>query len=66
VARQLEAQVRLTHRARGLHAPSSSLHPLRVIAEVQDWEPSDPELLKGMLESLEKMREQGLQNLIED
>ena len=41
-------------------------HPLRIISEVEDWEPSDPELVKGMLENLERMRKQGLQDLIED
>lgn len=43
-----------------------SIHPLRIIAEVEDWEPSDPELVKGMLENLEKLRKQGLHDLIED
>jgi len=43
-----------------------SVHPLRIIAEVEDWEPSDPELVRGMLESLEAMRQQGMQDLIDD
>jgi len=43
-----------------------SIHPIRIIAEVEEWEPTDPELVTGMLESLEKMRKQGLQDLIED
>ncbi|NTU72234.1 MAG: rifampin ADP-ribosylating transferase ARR-2, partial [Coriobacteriia bacterium] len=33
--------------------------------EVEDWE-SNPELVKGMLETLENLRKQGLQDLIED
>lgn len=43
-----------------------SVHPLRIIAEVQDWKPSAPELIRGMLENLEKLRKQGLQGLIDD
>jgi hypothetical protein len=43
-----------------------SIHPLRVVAEVEDWEPSDPALVKGMPGSLEKMRQQGMQDLIDD
>jgi rifampin ADP-ribosylating transferase len=42
-----------------------SRHPLRVIGEVDDWEGHDPEVLQGMLDNLERMREQGL-DLIED
>jgi hypothetical protein len=40
-------------------------HPLRVVGEVDTWEGHDPEALKGMLESLARMREQGL-DVIED
>ena len=43
-----------------------SIHPLRIIAEVEKWEPGDPAIVKGMLENLERMRKQGLQNLIDD
>lgn len=39
--------------------------PLRVIAEVEDWEGHSAEALKGMLDHLEKLREQGL-DVIED
>jgi rifampin ADP-ribosylating transferase len=40
-------------------------HPLRVVAEVDDWEGHDPEVLKGMLDRLALLREQGL-DVIED
>jgi Rifampin ADP-ribosyl transferase len=40
-------------------------HPLRVIGEVATWEGHDPEVLKGMLDRLAVLREQGL-DLIED
>jgi hypothetical protein len=39
--------------------------PLRVVGEVDDWEGHDPEVLKGMLDSLAQLREQGL-DVIED
>jgi hypothetical protein len=39
--------------------------PLRVVGEVDDWEGHDPEVLKGMLDRLALLREQGL-DLIED
>lgn len=39
--------------------------PLRVIAEVEDWEGHSPEVLKGMLDHLAQLREQGL-DVIED
>lgn len=39
--------------------------PLRVIGEVEGWEGHSPEALKGMLDHLEKLREQGL-DVIED
>ncbi|MDX6227156.1 MAG: hypothetical protein QOI76_546 [Frankiales bacterium] len=40
-------------------------HPLRVVGEVASWEGHDPEVLKGMLDRLALMREQGL-DVIED
>lgn len=40
-------------------------HPMRIISEVHDWEGHAPEVLKGMLDSLAQLREQGL-DLIED
>ncbi len=40
-------------------------HPLRVVGEVDSWEGHDPEVLKGMLDHLAKLREQGL-DVIED
>jgi hypothetical protein len=40
-------------------------HPLRVVGELDSWEGHDPEVLKGMLDSLERLREQGL-DVIED
>jgi hypothetical protein len=40
-------------------------HPLRVVAEVDDWEGHPPEALQTMLDNLAKLREQGL-DLIED
>jgi hypothetical protein len=40
-------------------------HPMRVVGEVDDWEGHDPDDLKGMLDSLARMREQGLA-VIED
>jgi hypothetical protein len=39
--------------------------PLRIVAEVEDWEGHPPEVLKGMLDSLARLREQGL-DVIED
>ena len=39
--------------------------PLRVVGEVQSWEGHDPEVLKGMLDHLALLREQGL-DVIED
>ena len=39
--------------------------PLRIVAEVDDWEGHAPEVLQGMLDSLATMREQGL-DVIED
>jgi hypothetical protein len=40
-------------------------HPLRVVGELETWEGHDPEVLQGMLDSLARMREQGL-DVIED
>jgi rifampin ADP-ribosylating transferase len=40
-------------------------HPLRVVGEVDDWEGHDPEVLKGMLDHLALLREEGL-DVIED
>ena len=42
-----------------------SRHPLRVVDEVVGWEGHDVEVLAGMLESLARLREQGL-DVIED
>ncbi len=40
-------------------------HPLRVVDEVHDWEGHPPDVLQGMLDSLARLREQGL-DVIED
>ena len=40
-------------------------HPLRVVREVEDWEGHPPEVLQRMLDSLARLREQGL-DVIED
>jgi len=40
-------------------------HPLRVVGEVDSWEGHGPEVLKGMLDHLALLREQGL-DVIED
>jgi hypothetical protein len=40
-------------------------HPLRVVDEVDAWEGHDPDVLKGMLDRLALLREQGL-DVIED
>lgn len=40
-------------------------HPMRVVAELESWDGHPPEVLNGMLESLAKLREQGL-DVIED
>jgi hypothetical protein len=42
-----------------------SRHPLRVVSEVVDWQGHEPDVLNGMLASLARLREQGL-DLIED
>ena len=40
-------------------------HPLRVVGEVGHWEGHDPDVVKGMLDHLARLREQGL-DVIED
>jgi hypothetical protein len=40
-------------------------HPLRVVAEVEDWQGHPPEVLQAMLDGLQALREQG-RDLIED
>src|SRR5665811_154614 len=40
-------------------------HPLRVLAELESWQGHAPEVLKGMLDHLAQLREQGL-DVIED
>ena len=42
-----------------------SRRPLRVVAEVDSWEGHAPEVLKGMLDNIARLREQGL-DVIED
>lgn len=42
-----------------------SRHPLRIVGEVMDWEEHSPEFIKGMLDRLAVLREQGL-DVIED
>ncbi|WP_380169688.1 NAD(+)--rifampin ADP-ribosyltransferase [Jannaschia sp. R86511] len=42
-----------------------SRQPLRVVAEVADWPGHPPEVLQAMLDSLARLREQGL-DVIED
>jgi rifampin ADP-ribosyltransferase len=39
--------------------------PLRVVGEVEDWEGHSPDVLRGMLDHLAQLREQGL-DVIED
>ncbi|MCB1010709.1 MAG: NAD(+)--rifampin ADP-ribosyltransferase [Microthrixaceae bacterium] len=39
--------------------------PLRILAEVRDWEGHPPEVLKGMLDNIARLRAQGL-DVIED
>ena len=43
-----------------------SVHPLRIVDEVHDWERTDPETVTSMLDSLERLRQQGIRELIED
>ena len=40
-------------------------HPVRVVAEVERWEPHTSEVLQGMLDNLARLRAEGL-DLIED
>jgi hypothetical protein len=40
-------------------------HPVRVVAELDTWQGHDPEALKGMLDHLAQLREQGL-DVIDD
>ena len=40
-------------------------HPLRVVAKLESWQGHAPEVLKGMLDHLTQLREQGL-DVIED
>src|SRR4051794_20189508 len=40
-------------------------HPLRVVAELDDWEGHPPDVVRGMLDNLALLREQGL-DVIED
>ncbi|TNM70331.1 NAD(+)--rifampin ADP-ribosyltransferase [Streptomyces sp. NP160] len=42
-----------------------TLHPLRVVGEVQDWVGHSPEVVQGMLDGLARLRENGL-DVIED
>lgn len=40
-------------------------HPLRIVAELESWQDHAPEVVKGMLDRLAQLREQGL-DVIED
>lgn len=40
-------------------------HPMRVVDEVQTWQPHAPDALQGMLDNIQRLREQGL-DVIED
>jgi rifampin ADP-ribosylating transferase len=40
-------------------------HPLRVVGELEEWDGHDPDVLGAMLDSLARLREQGL-DVIED
>lgn len=40
-------------------------HPIRIMGELEDWVGHDPDVLKGMLDGLARLREQGL-DVIED
>jgi len=40
-------------------------HPLRIVAELESWQGHAPEVVKGMMDSLAQLREQGL-DVIED
>lgn len=36
-------------------------HPLRVIREVEDWEPHPPEVLQAMRDHVEKLKQEGVE-----
>lgn len=40
-------------------------HPMRVVSELETWDGHPPEVLQGMLDSIARLREQGL-DVIED
>ena len=40
-------------------------HPMRVVSELETWDGHPPEILRGMLDSIARLREQGL-DVIED
>ena len=40
-------------------------HPMRIIDEVHDWDPHDPDVLQSMIDSIMRLRDQGL-DVIED
>jgi hypothetical protein len=40
-------------------------HPMRVVAELESWEGHSPDVVNGMLDSLARLREEGL-DIIED
>ncbi len=42
-----------------------SLHPLKVVSQVADWQGHSPEQLKAMKDNLERLRQQGIE-AIED
>ena len=42
-----------------------SLHPLRIVGEVTDWQPHSPEQIKAMKDHLEKLKQLGIE-AIED
>ncbi len=42
-----------------------TLHPMRIVGEIESWESHPPEILQGMLDSIAKLRADGL-DVIED
>ena len=42
-----------------------TLHPMRIVAEVETWDGHPPEVLQAMLDNLARLREEGL-DVIED
>ena len=38
-----------------------SLHPLKIISEIADWQGHSPEQLKAMTDNLERLRQQGIE-----